>query len=188
MSRPLSPFEKLLIRFGSARRLAGFLILVLLIVLGRWIRPPVPNPEPIDSESTYRVERVVDGDTLILADSERTVVRFIGIDTPELARDDHPAEPLAEESKRWLLEQVEGKEVRLEFDIERSDQYDRTLAYVYRGETLMNEAVVRQGFSRAETRYPYSDRMKKRLRRAEELAREDRYGIWAIDRNGRGDR
>lgn len=175
-------------QFGSARRLVVLLVLVLFVVLNRWLFPPVPIAEPLDDQTAYRVERVVDGDTLILADVERTRVRLIGIDTPELARDGKPAEPLADEAKRWLAEQIEGREVRLEFDIERFDQYDRTLAYVYHGETLLNEALVRRGFSLAETRYPYSDRMKKRLSRAEALAREDRYGIWANDPDPRADR
>ena len=139
MSRPLSAHEKISLRFGSMRRLIGLLILVVLIVSQRWLSPPAPIPEPIDSESAYRVERVVDGDTLILADPDRTRVRLIGINTPELARDGKPAEPLAVEAKEWLANRVEGKEVRLDFDIERFDQYDRTLAYIYRGETLINE-------------------------------------------------
>ena len=74
--------------------------------------------------------------------------------------------------------------VRLELDVERFDEYDRTLAYVYLGETLINEEVIRQGFSRAETRYPFSDRMKRKFRRAEELAREARRGIWENDPDG----
>ena len=80
-------------------------------------------------------ERVVDGDTIIVHNSEgeRIRVRLIGIDAPESV---HPDENENTEEGRDasqflkdLLEHVDT--VYLEYDEEEFDQYDRTLAYVW---------------------------------------------------------
>ncbi|MDC0307815.1 MAG: thermonuclease family protein [Planctomycetaceae bacterium] len=181
MSRPFSTREKLQLLAGSPQRILVLLAIVVVIASSRWLFPPAPQPAPLIADADYRVLRVIDGDTVLLADQTR--IRLIGINTPELERDGRTAEAWSQESKDWLRHQLEDETVRLEFDIERFDQYDRTLAYVYLGETLINEEVIRQGFSRAEIRYPFSDRMKRKFRRAEELAREARRGIWENDRD-----
>jgi len=186
MSRPFTTRDRLLLWAGSPRRTAVVVAILMLLIANRWLFPPAPQSGPLEAETRYPVARVVDGDTILL--QNRTRVRLIGIDTPELARDDQPAEPLAEAAKDWLADRLRGETVRLEFDIERFDQYDRTLAYVYLQDSLINEELIQQGFSRAETRYPFSDRMKRRFRQAERRAREAGYGIWANDRDGLSDR
>ena len=67
----------------------------------------------------------------------------------------------------------------LQFDRERQDRYHRVLAYVYRDDWMLNEELIRAGFSRAETRFPYSSAMKRRFRAAEKEARENNRGLWA---------
>jgi micrococcal nuclease len=77
------------------------------------------------------VERVVDGDTLKLADGRR--VRLIGIDTPETVDPRRPVECLGAEASAHTSKLLPpGTAVRLEYDVERFDRYERTLAYVYR--------------------------------------------------------
>ena len=76
-----------------------------------------------------KVVRVVDGDTLLLERGVR--VRFLGVNTPEIAHDDQPEEPLGQEAKEFTRRFIEGKSVTLEYDQERDDDYGRTLAYVY---------------------------------------------------------
>lgn len=81
------------------------------------------------------LERVVDGDTLIVhtPDGTRTRVRLTGINSPESV---HPDENRNSDEGRDasqfikdLLEHVDT--VYLEYDVEKKDQYDRTLAYVW---------------------------------------------------------
>lgn len=81
------------------------------------------------------LERVVDGDTLIVhtPDGTRTRVRLTGINSPESV---HPDENRNSDEGRDasqfikdLLEHVDT--VYLEYDVEEKDQYDRTLAYVW---------------------------------------------------------
>jgi micrococcal nuclease len=90
------------------------------------------------------VVRIVDGDTLEVADGER--VRLIGIDTAELKS----AECYADEARRHLEQLLPpGTAVRLAYDAERHDRYGRTLAYVYRLEDGLhaNLALARDGFA-----------------------------------------
>lgn len=96
------------------------------------------------------LERVVDGDTLIVhtPDGTRTRVRLTGINAPESV---HPDENQnTEEGKdasqfmKELLADIDT--VYLEYDVEEKDQYDRTLAYVWidTGETyvMVNEIML----------------------------------------------
>ena len=76
-----------------------------------------------------RVVYVYDGDTVNLDNGEN--VRYLGIDTPEMNYKKPPAERFAEQAKRFNEQLVAQKKVRLEFDAQRRDKYDRLLAYVY---------------------------------------------------------
>jgi len=98
---------------------------------------------------TVLVERVVDGDTIKLADGTR--VRYIGIDTPETVRPNHPVEFMGHEASDFNRDLVEGKRVRLEYDVARRDKYGRTLAYVYLDTLFVNAELVRRGLARTLT-------------------------------------
>ncbi|WP_119070009.1 thermonuclease family protein [Rubrobacter indicoceani] len=80
------------------------------------------------------VERVVDGDTLQLAEpiAGADTVRMIGVDAPELETDSVAESELgAEEATRFTTENLEGKQVMLETDEVLKDDYGRLLAYVW---------------------------------------------------------
>ncbi len=95
------------------------------------------------------VERVVDGDTIVVeVDGRRETVRLIGIDTPETVKPDAPVEcfgPEASAATGALL--PPGTPIRLERDVEARDDYDRLLAYVYRAADALfvNLELVRTG-------------------------------------------
>lgn len=133
---------------------------------------------PPSGGQIYVVKRVVDGDTLELADGTR--VRLLGVDTPETVHPTKPVEPFGPEASRYTKQRVEGKTVTLEFDKERQDRYGRTLAYVTIDGALLNEELIRQGLGRAQLQYPYSNLMKRRFRAAEDEAKEARRGIWSL--------
>ena len=92
------------------------------------------------------VVRVIDGDTIVVElDGKDERVRYIGIDTPEMD-DERPAiRRRAVEAKAANARLVGGRRVRLELDVERRDRYGRLLAYVWVGDTLVNEALVQAG-------------------------------------------
>ena len=81
------------------------------------------------------LERVVDGDTIIIRDhaGKRLRVRLTGIDAPESVAEDESRNTeegrIASEFLKELLKDTGT--VYLEYDVDRSDQYNRTLAYVW---------------------------------------------------------
>jgi micrococcal nuclease len=148
-------------------------------LLGLW-----PDVAPAElAPGVYRVQEVIDGDTLRLANGAR--IRLIGVDAPELQGPDGQPEPWADEATQFLSEVVAraGGEVRLEFDLVPQDRYGRFLAYVYAGEMLVNEELVRRGLARSRTEFGYSSVMKARFRQAEREAQKARRGIWRDSRS-----
>ena len=159
-------------------RAVWFAVVLLLLGGYRYFNPPAGPPSvSFDPSQSYLVQRVVDGDTLLL--EEGTRVRLIGVDTPESVAPNRPVEPLGTEAAEFTRSQVEGRHVTLGFDRERRDRYRRILAYVYVDDRLLNEELIRAGFSRAETRFPYDPEMKRRFRTAEDEARGAHRGLWS---------
>jgi micrococcal nuclease len=129
------------------------------------------------------VLRVVDGDTLHVRPDVRDVtIRLIGIDAPEVGWYGDRAECFGARAGRFANSMLNGERVRLEFDEERLDPYDRTLAYVYLDDRRMiNVVLVRRGFARV-TIYPPNDRFQARLRAAQDAARNRGAGLWSACR------
>jgi len=156
-------------------------LLVLLALLGlaglQTVRGCSADP-PAETmpAGEAQVERVVDGDTLLLANRVR--VRLIGVNAPESVKPDSPVEPFGPEASAFTKQFIAGGPARLEFDKERTDQYGRTLAYVWVGNKMLNEELLRAGLAKWERHYNYSQAMKTRFRHAEQEARDARRGIW----------
>ncbi len=124
---------------------------------------------------TLTVIQVIDGDTCLLEDGRR--VRYLGINAPE--RDD----PQFEEATRANNKLVGGKEIRLEPCHPSQDKDGPFLAYVFVGETLVNEELVRQGY--AHIQRPLAAVYRDILLEAQEEARVAGRGIWAKVAGGR---
>jgi micrococcal nuclease len=123
----------------------------------------------------FHVARVIDGDTLLLSNSER--VRLIGVDTPELCHPLKPVEYFAKEASEFTRKTVEGKKVRLEYDCRKRDRYGRLLAYVYLQDgTFLNAEIIKQGYGFTYTKYPF--RYLEEFRQYERGARENGRGLW----------
>ena len=137
------------------------------------------SSESSSNDTTSRVERVVDGDTLVLTDDTR--VRLIGIDTPETVDPRRPVECFGREaSDRLKLLLPPGTPVRLEYDVERTDRYGRTLAYVHRAgdDLFVNLSLARDGYAEQLTVPPnveYADQIGDAI----DEARSERRGLWA---------
>jgi micrococcal nuclease len=122
------------------------------------------------------VERVIDGDTIVLDGKE--TVRLIGIDTPGLTDSQEIVASMAREARGFLSGLAEGKKVRLEYDQNKTDMYSRTLAYVFLEDgTFVNEKIVREGYSAVYTAYPF--RHMESFRKSEKEARQTGKGLWA---------
>lgn len=94
------------------------------------------------------VSRVVDGDTFVATTSAgETTIRLLNVDTPETKDPGAPVECLGPEATAALEQLLPvGSVVRLELDVEPTDQYGRTLAGVFNSSgTLINAELARQG-------------------------------------------
>ena len=128
------------------------------------------------ADSWNRVKWVIDGDTVVLVDGQK--VRYIGINAPELAHDDHRAEPYGEASKRFNALLVNRKKVRLEFDKERFDRYHRLLAYVFlKNATFVNAEMLTNGYAYFLRKRP-NLKYDEILLQAQRSAMSARRGIW----------
>lgn len=124
------------------------------------------------------VTRVVDGDTAeMLIEGGEVDVRFIGIDTPETVAPGQPVECYGQEASAYTESRLEGRTVRLEYDVERTDRYGRTLAYVWIGDELFNETLVAEGYALVTT-YPPNVAYVDRFVAAQREAREAGRGLW----------
>ncbi|MFH1363876.1 MAG: thermonuclease family protein [Candidatus Omnitrophota bacterium] len=135
------------------------------------------------------VVRAVDGDTLKLENGER--VRLIGIDTPEVhestklyrdskksGQDIKAIQALGKRSSGFTRDLVEGKRVRLEFDVEKRDKYQRLLAYVYlKDGTFVNAEIVKQGYASLMT-YPPNIKYVDTFKELYQEARVNNRGLW----------
>jgi micrococcal nuclease len=164
------------------RRWQAILVTILLLALAalrQWHPELLERAAPRTLESgAFQIARVVDGDTLLLADPDERV-RLIGANAPETVKPNWPVEPWGPEASAFTKHFVAGGEIRLQFDSERRDKYGRILAYVWVGDRMLNEELIRAGLARAEMQYHYSAAMKARFRHAETEARTARRGIWS---------
>ncbi len=166
-------------RFPVRRRsdavILAVLGILLAVVLWQYYQTPPPLPDAL-AEGEYEVERVVDGDTLRLTNG--APVRLIGVNAPEAMRNEC-AEPWGPEATQFTAQFVADHPVRLEFDAERKDRYGRHLAYVWVGDRMLNEELVRAGLAHVETGFRYADEVKRRFLQAEAEAKSARRGIWS---------
>lgn len=123
-----------------------------------------------------RVERVIDGDTVLLSNGKR--VRYIGIDTPEKSA------PFYEQAKKLNRELVEGKNVVLEFDVETLDKYGRLLAYVYADKIFVNAELLKKGVALVYT-YPPNVKYASYFVELQKKARQEGVGIWSLPLTGK---
>lgn len=144
-------------------------------------QPPVtvgPRSTGLPAGDDELIERVIDGDTIVVGDGER--VRLIGIDTPETKDPREPVGCFGREASSYTDDLLPaGTAVRLAYDVERTDRYGRTLAYVYRASDglFVNAALVRDGYAYAYT-YPPNVAHSEEFVALQREAREADRGLW----------
>lgn len=170
------------------------LLAILLVVLGTKRFAPPTNTKTVDvsqkaattaistsSGELVRVARVIDGDTVDLADGRR--VRYVGMDAPEEVVKAGPAakakqeECFAKEATEENRKLVEGKTVRLVKDVSELDKYGRLLRYVYIDDVFVNDVLVRSGHARV-MGIPPDTAYYVQLKQAQEEARVQARGLW----------
>jgi endonuclease YncB( thermonuclease family) len=164
----------------AAGLLAAVIIAVLVAVLaGREkvfrVSHRAKEVPALSESETYSVATVIDGDSLRLTNGAE--VRLVGIDAP----DKKEGMFYADEARQFAKELLEGRQIKLLFDREKTDRYDRFLAYVlYRdgeGEKVANIEIVRAGCAYAYSFKPNIAR-EKEIIAAQKEARQKVLGVW----------
>jgi micrococcal nuclease len=171
-------------RRNGVKALLGTAI-VLVVVCARSTRTPVAGDDRERyHDRSFRVARVIDGDTLDVAvpDGNKPVtrIRLWGVDSPETGDGPKPLMHFGREAKAYAKETLTGQTVHVVLSPERTrGKYGRLLAYVFlkRGGRMFNEMLLEGGYAYADLRFPhhYSDR----FTAIEKGARKDGRGLWA---------
>jgi micrococcal nuclease len=122
------------------------------------------------------VIRVIDGDTVEIEGGQ--MVRYIGIDAPEIVHSLEPGEQFGEEATEKNRELVEGRIVSLERDVTDRDEYGRLLRYVWLGDVMINAELVRLGYAYSYS-LPPNVKYQELFLRLEREAREQKLGLWS---------
>lgn len=171
------------------------LLVIVLVYFGVRCLPagkaglPRQNAVSPREKAFIYVTKAIDGDTIKLSTGEH--VRLIGIDTPEsryntkLQRDVSRGRKdvkailkMGKEASNFTRQLVEGRYVRLEYDVQKRDKYGRLLAYVYLEDgTFVNARIAEEGYAQTMTIPPnvkYADLFLK----LQEAARKSGKGLW----------
>lgn len=156
------------------------MILPIFLLLGCGVLQPVDDGS--QQSETVEVSRVIDGDTVEVRPRVQGTedVRLIGIDTPETGGSPQGPQPYGEKAAEFAERRLEGREVELEFDEEKVDDYGRALAYLYLPDgTMFNEVLLEKGYAQVAT-FPPNVEYLQEFGRAQKEARRNERGIWGL--------
>ncbi len=122
-------------------------------------------------------ERGSGGEVLKTSPVRTEKVRFLGVDTPETVHPEKPVQFFGKEASDYAKAQLSGKTVRLEYDHERRDDYNRVLAYVYVGDRFFNAELIQKGYGRALLAFPF--KFSEEFAKMQKKAQADQVGLWA---------
>ncbi len=161
-------------------RLAVGMLVVAVVLSGCTSGGSAAVTSPSRSGTDATVVRVIDGDTIVASlDGAEETIRLLNVDTPETKKPNTPVECLGPEATGYLRQRLPaGTRVQLEYDVERTDRYDRTLAGVYLEGDLVNADVAREGLGVAVLFEP-NRRFHAEVLAAQEEALEDEAGLFS---------
>lgn len=137
--------------------------------------------QPRTEQRGARVERVVDGDTVVLSGVGKA--RLIGVDTPEVYGG---VECYGRAASAYAKRTLTGRRVRWRYDVGKRDRYDRALVYLWLDDgRFFNSMLVREGFATPLTVPPnveFADRFVADARAARRSSR----GLWSACDGARG--
>lgn len=137
----------------GAVKVIGLLVGAVVVVGTAAVVTTAPPVRPAAASTGEAVVTgLVDGDTLdVRIDGRVERIRLLNIDTPETVDPDRPVQCLGPEASAFLAARLPvGTPVRLEYDVERTDRYGRTLAAVRTTDGgLVNADIARAGLGTA---------------------------------------
>jgi len=133
-----------------------------------------PCGRAVSSSHRCVVDSVTDGDTLRCGG---VPIRLLLIDAPEMDQG-----PWGEVAKAALTSLAPpGTELRLEYDVDPNDRYDRVLAYLHLDDgRMINEELIGMGVALVSV-YPPNVKYVDQFRATQEEAVRNRAGLWSVD-------
>jgi micrococcal nuclease len=123
-----------------------------------------------------------DGDTARFEiDGKSVRVRFLGVNTPEVAGENKTEEPYGNEAMAYTKNKLDNAtNIEIEYDknADKEDRFGRILAYIWVDGELFQEELVRNGYAKTymiKSNYKYADELKQ----AERNAKTDKKGVWS---------
>ena len=128
-----------------------------------------------------KLSKCVDGDTIkVKIDNKEYTVRMLAIDTPESVHPEKKVEYYGKAASEYTCNIVSNaKKIELEYDSgsDKTDKYDRLLAWVIVDGELLQDKLVSLGY--AKVAYLYGDyKYTSLLEEHQELASAKNLGIW----------
>lgn len=163
------------ISLGSAALLSGCVL----------VGPTAAEPSSSQGlkQTTATVERVVDGDTLIVREGKQRIrVRILGIDAPESVKPDTPVECYGAEASTYLKDLLPAKStVQLELDPSAGDkdEYGRSLRAIFTQDgTNVAVAIAGAGTGKHYVYQRTPSRYAPQIAAAEQKAKQSKKGLW----------
>ncbi|WP_159552857.1 thermonuclease family protein [Citricoccus sp. K5] len=162
----------------TAKVVTGVAVVAVVAVAAGATGVAVAQSGGSDDRDRATVVRVIDGDTIDAdVNGEIQRVRLLNVDTPETKHPEKPVQCLGPEATAFLEELLApGEQIELVYDVERTDRYDRTLAGVYKDDSLINADVAEAGLGVA-VLYEPNDRFYPEVLEAQERAEEAGKGL-----------
>ena len=149
------------------RKAASLYFLILVSALSLIAGCSTTEKGKGSTNQTYKVVRVVDGDTVYLKASGKQIkVRLVCIDAPE------SRQAFGDASTKHLSRLIGGQFVQLED--RGQDRYGRTLGLILANGYDMNWQMIKDGYAWDYVQYTCGSSYKK----AEKAARDARRGLW----------
>ncbi|OQY11927.1 MAG: hypothetical protein B6I31_04035 [Desulfobacteraceae bacterium 4572_19] len=147
-----------------------FFYIIVLLAIFSWLECFASD------KKSYKVTWVDDGDTVVMSNGQR--VRYIGINTPEVAHKDQKAEPFGNKASEYNKTLVLNLKVELERGKKQFDRYGRMLGYLFlKDGTFVNARLLKKGYAYCLYVKPNVKYAKLFLETQQE-AMKKRVGIW----------
>lgn len=168
-------------RFRKGKLMKTSLVLLCMLVLLAGCEGEEKPSKITDQNVEATVVEVIDGDTIkVEFQGEEYSVRYIGINTPEIAHGNQPGEECGLQATDANARFVAGQTVRLERDVSDTDVFGRLLRYVYIGDLMINKMLLQSGWAEVVS-YPPDTREYETFRQMEENAAAVNVGCHAFD-------
>ncbi len=165
----------------------AFIIAIIFLSGCQFSKKPSFSAESIKINSSIEqisvtLSRCTDGDTAhFMMDGDDVKVRFLSIDAPEIANDDHPnPEPYGNQARDYtcnLLTNAKTITIQMDPYEDDHDQYDRLLAWIWVDGQLLQAKLIQQGY--AEVKYVKQPNLySSQLYQLQDLMKNEKIGIW----------